>query len=100
MSRQIIKHPNGQYAIWSTVVDDFIEMNLTPAGVLEFFNVEAVELSTKNIRTTLKKLESGKKPYFQFTMTWEEALEFRKEVHGDKPLPKVEGGMNYGCGNE
>ncbi|WP_155722269.1 hypothetical protein [Leptospira weilii] len=29
MGRRIVKQPNGKFAMWSTYIDDFIQMGLT-----------------------------------------------------------------------
>ena len=36
MGRQIIEQPNGKYAIWSTIVDDFILEDITVEEYIEF----------------------------------------------------------------
>jgi len=81
MGHQIIKQPNGKFAIWSTIIDDFISMDNTPENLIQYY----IEASKKEIREriteTINTLESGGKPYYQFTMTWEEALRLRDEIH-------------------
>ena len=43
MGRQIIKQPNDKYAVWSSVIDDFIIINATPDELIEGFIEEAKE---------------------------------------------------------
>lgn len=83
MGRQIVKQPNGLYAQWSSVVDDFTLIDATKADMIADF----VEAETARIHAQVSKvietLESGGKPYNQFTMTWEECLSSIREVHGN-----------------
>jgi hypothetical protein len=81
MSHQIIKQPNGLYAIFSTVVDDFIWTDCTPEDIIEMRTKEAVESIRKDILDTVSELESGGKPYYQFTMTFDEAVDWIRTVH-------------------
>lgn len=78
---QIIKQPNGKYCLFSGIVDDITDVNLDKAEIIEVL----VEAERRRIATSveyiLEKIESGKPAYYQFTMTYEDALETVKEVH-------------------
>lgn len=88
MGHQIIKQPNGKYAIWSTILDDFIYTDLT---VKKFEKIIQNEMSKeaerkvseamRSFKVIITKLKKGEKPYHQFTMTYEEAMEKRNRVH-------------------
>lgn len=82
MGRQIIKQPNGLYALWSSVVDDFVMLDATPEEIIE----DAVEDSRKEITARVKdvvaKLGKGGRPYFQRTKSFDECVERIKELHG------------------
>ena len=45
MSRQIIKQPNGKYALFSSVVDDFVLIDADPNEIVEelvaYYELEA-----------------------------------------------------------
>ena len=84
MGQQIIKQPNGRYAIWSSIVDDFLADNLTQNDVISFIVELEVERITTRIINTIKKLNRGEKPYYQFTLSYNEALETIKRVHKGK----------------
>lgn len=79
----IVRQPTGKYAVWSDVVDDFIMIHCTREEII----ADRVETATKEITERVNKdcdsLDKGGKPYFQFTMTWDEALKMRKEMHPD-----------------
>jgi len=82
MGRQIIEQPNGKYAIWSTIVDDFILEDITVEEYIEFRIQEETKQIKKDITEVVNKLKKGEKPYYQFTMTYEEALKLKGEIHG------------------
>lgn len=92
MAHQIIKQPDGKYAIWSSIVDDFVITDCTLKEYIEFL----IERESKRIRNEVeeiaRKLENGEKPYYQFTKTYEEAVKFRNQIHKDKmePVKKLE----------
>jgi hypothetical protein len=79
MSRQIIKQPNGKYAVFSSNTNSFIIENCTREE-LEIFYIEEEKAKIKNILDIIiGKLDAGIKPYYQFTMTYEEAKNTIKE---------------------
>ncbi len=84
MSRQIIKQPDGKYAIWSSIVDDFILVDITKEEYVQFSIVKAEKEVRKDLDEVFKAVDSGHPEmiYLNFAMTYEEALERKKEVHG------------------
>ena len=84
MGHQIIKQPDGKYAIWSSVVDDFIAGDLDRADVLIEFAQDAFKESIHRTSRLLELVDAGGKPYHQFTLTYEKAMERRESVHGPK----------------
>jgi hypothetical protein len=83
MAWQIIKQPNDLYAIWSTVVDDFIVVDCSRDEVVQEF----IEYEAKQIRDTvaakLDQIDKGEKAYHQFTQTFDECITRIREIHGD-----------------
>lgn len=80
MARQIILKTNGKYAIWSSIVDDFIFDDITIEEYIAFRTEEATAEVIKDIREIAEQLERGEKPYGVFTKTYEGACEWRDEV--------------------
>lgn len=74
MGHQIIKQPNGNYVLWSTIVDDFIMLDATPADIVKLKVEEFKERTELEVKRKVEQLERGEKAYYQFTITWEEAL--------------------------
>lgn len=84
MGHQIIKQPNGNYAVWSTIVTDFVVIDATPEEIIQIWIEDESEKIREQVMKTVGKLERGEKPYYQFTMDWKEALKTRDEFHGKK----------------
>lgn len=83
MGRQIIKEPSGQYAVWSTVVDDFVILHATREEIIEEWVKEETDRIRLAVNEKCDEIDAGRKAYYQFTKTWDEALRWRKEVHPD-----------------
>jgi len=88
MGHQIIKQPNSKFAIWSTIVDNFILIDASEEDIVKHFITEATEEIEKDVKHTINELNSGKKPYNRFAMTWKEALKKIEEVHGKDEASK------------
>jgi len=89
MSHQIIKQPNGLYAIYSSICDNFVFINATPDDIVECWLEEEKERIYIKIDKIIAKLEAGEKPYYQFTLTWDEACDSIKETHGKAELNQI-----------
>lgn len=83
MGQQIIKQPNGKYAVFSSVVDGFTVFNATPDELIELWVKNERKSLTRRITETIAQLDRGEKPYSQFTLTWEEALAEHERNHGE-----------------
>lgn len=75
MGWQIVKQPDGKYAIWSTGCDAFVATDGTAEEIAgEFARVAAEEARTR-ARERIAVLDAGGRPYLQFTLSYEECLE-------------------------
>lgn len=43
MGREIQRQTNGKYAVWSSVVDDYLVMGATPEEIIEMYVEDAKE---------------------------------------------------------
>ena len=84
--RQIIKQPDGKFALWSSVCDNFILINASPEEIINYKIERKTESIKNNVMKTISKLKQNEKPYYQFTQTWEDCLETVKNNHGQKEL--------------
>ena len=82
MGSQIIKQPNGLYCRFSSITDRIEVWNATPEELIEDLISSFRESVTRQVKEIIEKLEAGEKPYYQFTMTFEEALKTSKR-HSD-----------------
>jgi hypothetical protein len=91
MGNQIIKQPDGLYAVFSSIVDGFVMYNCTPQEIVnEWVKEERIRL-TESVKRIIEALDAGEKPYHQFTMSWAEALAEHECRHGKLELAKTEG---------
>lgn len=79
MGRQIVKQPDGKFAIFSTNSDLFIEQNLTEKELKDNLLKFAIQLAKAEIHNEIHNVKTMDKPYFQFTMTYEECVKSHNE---------------------
>lgn len=86
---EIIKQPNGKYLLYSTIVDDITHINMSAEDIVNLWIGEArIEINEK-VDRIVSQLNEGKKPYYQFTTSYEKALESIKDIHGEEHYGKV-----------
>ncbi|MGO9016152.1 MAG: hypothetical protein ACLQF0_14375 [Dissulfurispiraceae bacterium] len=78
---QIIKQPNGKYALFSSVVYGFTATDLSREKIIEEFLQDKRESITGNVLNICDKLDKGEKAYHQFSMTWEDAKKEHEKNH-------------------
>lgn len=85
MSRQIIKQPDGRYAIFSSVTDTIIVYDAHAPEIIDWFADRAAQDARVAAARQLGHVEGGRprEAYAQFAMTWDEALAADKEAGGD-----------------
>jgi hypothetical protein len=85
MGHQIVKQPNGKYAIWSTVVEDFVCIDCENQQELvdEFMDYER-RRTEANVARIVSDLDAGRNPYLQFTMSFRECVGTIEQTHGPK----------------
>ena len=89
MGYQIVRQPNGKYALWNSVIDNFTFVNASPEEIVrEKVRVYEEEL-IKEVNELVVRLEKGEKPLHQLTMTFEKAIEMIKKVHGQKEVDAI-----------
>jgi hypothetical protein len=84
MADQIIKQPNGKFCVFSTVVDDIVIEDAAGHELVEYYAHKAAEREAEAVNKILFALDRGEKPYYQFTMTYEEALAKKEFRHGPR----------------
>ncbi len=89
MGQQIVKQPNGLYAIWSSVVDSFVSVDNTPAEIVEAMIAGERERIQTRVDNIIALLDKGGSPYHQFTQTFDECLSTMRELHGEESVTEV-----------
>jgi len=90
MGHQVIKQPDGLYAIFSSFTDTWIVYDATRQDVIDYYAEKAAREAREGTARLLDDVdENPRKAYFQFAMTFEEANAESKHSGGkvlDGPL--------------
>lgn len=78
MGHQIIKQPNGKFAVWSSGVDDFILIDATPEEIVQDYVEKESERIRKEVADIVTALERGGKPS---GMTFDKAVAWVRRHH-------------------
>lgn len=82
MARAILQQPDGKWCVFSTIVDDFLYVNGTLEEIQEILTEEAIENARLAVEEAIER--ARKKENRGFYRTYEDALETRNRVHGEK----------------
>lgn len=84
MGRQVIKQPDGLLAVFSSNSGRLILWNATQEEVIADFVEDAAAQAETKIRRVVEAIDRGEQErvYYQFAMTWEEALRDDREHCG------------------
>jgi len=74
MGYQIIREPDGKYAVFSSIVDAFVLLHATREEIIEDWLRDKRERLTEDVNKVCDKLDAGIPAYYQFTKSWEDAL--------------------------
>lgn len=89
MGKQIIKQPNGKYCIFSSIVDSLTDYNCTKEEILNEYQFQFGINGRERAEKIINQLENGEKPYFQFTMTFDEMLKTVESIHGKEDVDEL-----------
>ncbi len=77
--QQIIKQSNGKYCLYNSIVGDVALWDATPNDILdEWVNSYRIEM-TQKIKGIIESLDDNGKPYYQFTVSFEDMIEDLKK---------------------
>jgi hypothetical protein len=84
VGHQVIKQPDGRYAIFSSFTDTWIVYDATRQDVIDYYVEKATEDAKRDTARTLDLIEeSPRKAYYQFAMTFAEANAESKASGGE-----------------
>tara|TARA_R110000851_G_scaffold329187_1_gene500823 strand:+ start:94 stop:381 length:288 start_codon:yes stop_codon:yes gene_type:complete len=89
MGQQIIKQPNEKYCLFSSIVDNVTYYNMTKEEIVEVWTENAKKDFEKKVNDIVEKLDKGEKPYYQFTLKYEDMLQTILEVHTSDEMKNV-----------
>ena len=78
MGRSIVKQPNGFYAVWSSVVDDFIVIDASAEEIISEYVTDAIKEIEVRVNAEIENIEEKGKSH----RTFEECIRIIKSVHG------------------
>jgi hypothetical protein len=85
MGQQIIRQPDGGLAVFSTITDTILIYDATAEEIINWRAEQAAEDARRVTREQLKDVIRGEpfRVYFQFAMTWQDALEKDRDHGGE-----------------
>lgn len=85
MGNQILRQPDGLYAVFSTETDTFVAWDATEDEIVEHFVEIAAEQARRDVRRTLGFVSAGetRRAYAQFALSWEKALSMDRDHGGE-----------------
>lgn len=89
----IVRQPNGKYCVFSGDSDTVTCGDATREQLIKFLieeRVKGLEYSTAyEVDRVIRKLDAGKLPYFQFTVSYKQMLERIEENSGSLALAEA-----------
>lgn len=85
MGQQIIKQPNGKFAIFDSVSDTIVIWDAIEQQIVQYFIEQAAEEAGRSAKRQLGAVADGhpERAYHQFAMTWDEALRDDRDSGGN-----------------
>lgn len=85
MGYQVIKQPNDMFGILSSYTDTIVMWDATREEIVEWFVELEAQRARENAERIVGLVEQGnpRAAYFQFAMTWEQALKEDREHGGE-----------------
>lgn len=83
MGHQVIIQPDGLLSVFSTGVDGFVYIDATDQELIEFYAEKSKQESIRHTTELIESLRAGKNPYYQFAISYEDALTTHIETFGD-----------------
>lgn len=85
MGNQIIRQPDGLFTVFSSNTETIVVYDATEDEVVEWFAERAAAEARRSAREKVTLVAAGdpRQVYFQFAMTWDEALAADRDHDGD-----------------
>lgn len=102
MSHWIVKQPNGNYAVFSSVVDDFVFIDATREELETFYAEKALQDARTMFDRMLQAADEDQDKYIRKARPgdglnrWREFLKTIKAHHGAKRVKEIEDAIKTG----
>jgi len=80
MAWQVIKQPNGRFLIFSSIVDMILFRDCSRAQIEALYIEDSRQKQQYAITRLMDTIERGENPYFQFALSYEEAIKADKKA--------------------
>lgn len=78
---RILQQPDGRYAVWSTIVDDFILEDARERDLINWYTGRATTAEAEHITDRIDEIEEhGEVREYRGISTYEEAIEWQEEL--------------------
>lgn len=89
MGYQIIKQPDDKFMIWSSFTDSIIYWDASEKEVRKWFMARAVRSEKESMNRLMEAVKDDpRKAYYQFTKTFEQAIEKSRDKSAKKWFKK------------
>ena len=78
MSRSVVKQPNGLWAMWSSIVDDFLIIDATEEEIIEWSAQDRYEAEKEEMTEIIEALKAGRR-HRRSWISWKEALRTKRD---------------------
>lgn len=89
MGLQIIMQNNFKFCVFNSITSTIDVWDCTPEEVVEFMVERERARITEDVEHKVQMLRRGERPYFQFTMTFTDAIDELRAHHGAKAVAEV-----------
>lgn len=89
MGKSIIKQPNGLYALWSSVVDNFVGLDFTREQLVDALTADSRVNHEALVNRVCGLLDENPNVFGPNNLNWESCLEERRTRHGITDPPEI-----------
>lgn len=89
MGTQIIKQPNRQFALFSSICDGFTAINCTREELIDELTRRERERIEREVDRVLKAFKEGTRPYHGMEDTFTQAMRKHRHHHGGPSADKI-----------
>jgi len=89
MGYQIIQQPNGMLSLWDGIGQGIVIFDADEDEIVDYLIEVHRNLTKANVAATAAKVRKGEQAYYQFTISWSEALTRMRDCHGKDAAQEI-----------